>query len=249
MSSEEARNVMTKNGDDNNNDSLWDVPFPCPFQVFLSVATILLQLSKYKFKKSLAIISVIFTFLSSNTYFRKHVQKFPELRNFKWRSCTPDLKREPNFSFAGLKTQRDEFDERILLGVNMGCGGDGSCGRSGCCVLGLGFQLHTHVDHMYINSEFHRTILDFRRAFRNASTPLIRRVSCGHVTGGWGGVGYEVVCLNDGHSGSFSLSNNEEKKIGLKLIWWRWCHIWGGALYTKILKICISDLYNIYYSI
>ena len=62
-------------------------------------------------------------------------------------------------------------------------------------------------------------------------------MSFGHVTaGGWG---YEVVCLNDDHSGCVSLSDNEEMKMELKLNRTRWCHVWGVAWYWKIPKIFI----------
>ena len=128
------------------------------------------------------------------------------------------MKREPNFSFAGLKAQQDEFGGRILLGENMGCGTIVLAADRGAVCWGWVFNcISSSTTCILIPSS---TEFDFRWAFRNPYIPLIRRVSCGHVTavGGEGEEGYEVVCLNDGHSGSVSLSNNEEMKIGLKLI-------------------------------
>jgi hypothetical protein len=111
--------------------------------------------------------------------------------------------------------QRDKGDGRILLGDNTGCGAI-VLRPIGVLCIGVGFfnctSSSTACTRILTPTP---TEFDFRRAFRNATTALIWRVSFGHVTAdGWG---YEVVCINDGHSGSVSPSNNEEMKMELKL--------------------------------
>jgi len=112
-----------------------------------------------------------------------------------------------------LKPQRDEGDGRIPLGDNTSCGAIVLWPIGVLCVGGWVFNRTFSSTACILTPT--PTEFDFRWAFRNATTALIRRVSFGHVTAdGWG---YEVVCINDGHCGSVSLSDNEEMQMELQL--------------------------------